>query len=32
MTRTVHVGPATAKYKRAYRAVLEAQLAAIPGR
>jgi Xaa-Pro aminopeptidase len=29
MTRMVHVGPATAKYKRAYRAVLEAQLAAI---
>jgi Xaa-Pro aminopeptidase len=29
MTRMVHVGPATAKYKRAYRAVLEAQLAAV---
>ena len=29
MTRMVHVGPATPKYKRAYRAVLEAQLAAI---
>jgi len=28
MTRMVHVGPATPKYKRAYRAVLEAQLAA----
>jgi len=29
MTRMVHVGPATPKYKRAYRAVLEAQLAAV---
>jgi Xaa-Pro aminopeptidase len=29
MTRMVHIGPATPKYKRAYRAVLEAQLAAI---
>lgn len=29
MTRMVHVGPATPKYKRAYRAVLEAQLTAI---
>jgi Xaa-Pro aminopeptidase len=29
MTRMVHVGPATPRYKRAYRAVLEAQLAAI---
>jgi len=29
MTRMMHVGPATPKYKRAYRAVLEAQLAAI---
>jgi Xaa-Pro aminopeptidase len=29
MTRMFHVGPATPKYKRAYRAVLEAQLAAI---
>ena len=29
MTRMVHVGPATPKYKRAYRAVLDAQLAAI---
>jgi Xaa-Pro aminopeptidase len=29
MTRMVHVGAATPKYKRAYRAVLEAQLAAI---
>jgi Xaa-Pro aminopeptidase len=29
MTRMVHVGPATAKYKKAYRAVLEAQLAAV---
>jgi len=29
MTRMVHVGPATPKYKSAYRAVLEAQLAAI---
>jgi len=29
MTRMVHVGRATPKYKRAYRAVLEAQLAAI---
>lgn len=29
MTRMVHIGPATTKYKRAYRAVLEAQLAAI---
>jgi Xaa-Pro aminopeptidase len=29
MTRMVHVGPATPKYKQAYRAVLEAQLAAI---
>ena len=29
MTRMVHVGPADAKYKRAYGAVLEAQLAAI---
>jgi Xaa-Pro aminopeptidase len=29
MTRMAHVGPATPKYKRAYRAVLEAQLAAI---
>ncbi len=28
MTRMAHVGPATPKYKRAYRAVLEAQLAA----
>ncbi len=28
MTRMVHVGPPTPKYKRAYRAVLEAQLAA----
>jgi Xaa-Pro aminopeptidase len=29
MTRMLHVGPATPKYKKAYRAVLEAQLAAI---
>jgi Xaa-Pro aminopeptidase len=29
MTRMVHIGPATPKYKRAYKAVLEAQLAAI---
>jgi Xaa-Pro aminopeptidase len=29
MTRMVHVGTATPKYKRAYKAVLEAQLAAI---
>lgn len=29
MTRMVHVGPAPPKYKRAYKAVLEAQLAAI---
>jgi Xaa-Pro aminopeptidase len=29
MTRMVHAGPADAKYKEAYRAVLEAQLAAI---
>src|SRR5580700_8043877 len=29
MTRMVHVGPATPKYKRAYRSVLDAQLAAI---
>jgi Xaa-Pro aminopeptidase len=29
MTRMVHVGPATTRYRRAYRAVLEAQLAAI---
>jgi Xaa-Pro aminopeptidase len=29
MTRMVHVGPATTKYKRAYRAVLAAQLAAV---
>ncbi len=29
MTRMVHVGPPAPKYKRAYRAVLEAQLAAI---
>ena len=29
MTRMVHVGKATPKYKRAYRAVLEAQLAAL---
>jgi Xaa-Pro aminopeptidase len=29
MTRMVHVGPATPEYKRGYRAVLEAQLAAI---
>jgi Xaa-Pro aminopeptidase len=29
MTRMFHVGPPTPKYKRAYRAVLEAQLAAI---
>jgi Xaa-Pro aminopeptidase len=29
MTRMAHVGPATPKYKRAYRAVLEAQLAAV---
>jgi Xaa-Pro aminopeptidase len=29
MTRMVHVGKATPKYKRAYKAVLEAQLAAI---
>ena len=29
MTRMVHVGPATPKYKRAYKAVLEAQLAAV---
>jgi Xaa-Pro aminopeptidase len=29
MTRMVHLGPASAKYKRAYDAVLEAQLAAI---
>jgi len=29
MTRMVHLGAADAKYKRAYRAVLEAQLAAI---
>jgi Xaa-Pro aminopeptidase len=29
MTRMVHIGPAGPKYKRAYRAVLESQLAAI---
>jgi len=29
MTRMVHIGPATPKYKRAYIAVLEAQLAAV---
>lgn len=29
MTRMVHIGPAAPKYKRAYGAVLEAQLAAI---
>ena len=29
MTRMAHVGPATPKYKRAYRAVLESQLAAL---
>ena len=29
MTRMAHVGPATPKYKRAYRAVLEAQLAGV---
>lgn len=29
MTRMVHAGPADAKYRRVYRAVLEAQLAAI---
>jgi len=29
MTRMVHLGPASPKYKRAYRAVLESQLAAI---
>lgn len=29
MTRMVHIGPASAKYKRAYRAVLDAQLTAI---
>jgi len=29
MTRMVHVGSATPKYRRAYRAVLEAQLAAV---
>jgi Xaa-Pro aminopeptidase len=29
MTRMVHVGPASQKYKGAYRAVLEAQLAAV---
>jgi Xaa-Pro aminopeptidase len=29
MTRMVHIGPADAKYKRAYQAVLEAQLAGI---
>lgn len=29
MTRMLHVGRATPKYKRAYRAVLEAQLAAV---
>jgi Xaa-Pro aminopeptidase len=29
MTRMVHLGPATPKYKRAYGAVLEAQLAAV---
>ncbi len=29
MTRMVHLGPASTKYKRAYKAVLEAQLAAI---
>ncbi len=29
MTRMVHIGSATPKYKRAYKAVLEAQLAAI---
>jgi Xaa-Pro aminopeptidase len=29
MTRMLHIGLATAKYKRAYRAVLEAQLASI---
>jgi Xaa-Pro aminopeptidase len=29
MTRMVHVGPPAPKYKKAYRAVLEAQLAAI---
>jgi Xaa-Pro aminopeptidase len=29
MTRMAHVGPATPKYKRAYRAVLESQLAGV---
>lgn len=29
MTRMVHIGPASPKYKRAYKAVLDAQLAAI---
>lgn len=29
MTRMVHLGPATPKYKKAYKAVLQAQLAAI---
>jgi Xaa-Pro aminopeptidase len=29
MTRMVHIGPATMKYRRAYRAVLNAQLAAV---
>jgi Xaa-Pro aminopeptidase len=29
MTRTVHAGPAGAKFRRVYRAVLEAQLAAV---
>ena len=29
MTRMIHLGPATTKYKKAYKAVLEAQLAAI---
>lgn len=29
MTRMVHIGPASPKYKRAYNAVLDAQLAAI---
>jgi Xaa-Pro aminopeptidase len=29
MTRMVHLGPASAKYRRAYDAVLEAQLAAV---
>jgi len=29
MTRTVHVGPAKARFRRTYKAVLEAQQAAI---